>query len=228
MAAEITFLQDAGDSADQSTYTFSAQNLGAASSGRHIAVCIASRAVGTSSLAVSSVTIQGITASLSVSAQNVTSNVTVACIAIAAVPSGTTGDIVITLPRTALRIGIAVFSIANISGTTPSDTDSSTANAPTCSLDIPANGVALAISARAGSGSVTWSGLTERSDATIESNLNVSSASDAFATLQAGLSITATHSGVGDAIGAFASWGPAVGGGAIPVFINHYRQQGIM
>jgi hypothetical protein len=227
MAASRTFLQFASDTSDATTYTFASQNLGAADSGRYIIAVVHCRS--TSSATLSSASIAGVSATIVV--QNNTIGVTrnVSAIIIAAVPSGTTGDVVITFSSGALRCGIQLYRVLGIDGLAASDSDSSTAAAPSVSIDIPEGGIAIAgASSASGSATCTWTNLDEDSDSIIESLFAVTSASNEFATLQTGLTITATFTASSGPVGVFASWGPAATGGAVPVFVNHYRQQGIM
>lgn len=205
MTAAITFLQSASDTTDSSTYTFASQNLGTASADRYIIVCIAGRRGNVLDILVSSVTVQGVSASLVVNVQNAATNSSVACIAIAAVPTGTTGDIVVNFPRTLSRLGISVFAATGIVPT-EFDSDSSTADSPTCNLDIPAYGIGVGICNVSSSSSVAWSGLTERNDDAVEGS-TFSAASDAFSATQTGLAITATITGtLTNPVGAFASF----------------------
>jgi len=99
----VTFLQTASDATNLQTYTFSSQNLGAANSKRYIIVAIASRntRLGTT---INSVRIGGVTATISVQSNHDDSpNSSVAGLAVANVPTGTTGDIVVTFSTTMLR-----------------------------------------------------------------------------------------------------------------------------
>jgi hypothetical protein len=228
MSAAKAFLQTATDTANATTYTFSSQNLGTASSDRYILVGIGSRAAGTTEATINSVTVGGVSATIPVQRSVRPVNLSIAGFAIAAVPTGTTGDIVITFSREMLRCGIVAYAITG-NNASASDTDSGASADPSVNLDIPADGVAfgMAVTARTATGG-SWSGLTSDFDFVVEGNTQMSSASDAFATLQTGLSIQRAFPTNSESVGAFASWGPAVGGGAIPVFINHYRQQGIM
>lgn len=202
----FAFLQQATSTADSSSYTFASQNLGAADAARYIIVGIqCRRTLNTNTI--SSVTVGGVTASLVVTADR--GNQSKCAIYIAAVPTGTTGDVVVTFSGTANRCGIALWSAVGISSATASDTDSSiTGTAPTMSIDVPAGGFAVAVGCENALTTATWTGLTERSDTQAE--ITMTSASDEFASAQTGLSVTITFaSTVADEIGVIASWAPA-------------------
>jgi hypothetical protein len=230
MAASRTFLQDAGDASDLTTYTFASQDLGTADAGRYIVAIVHAR-VASGTLTLSSASIAGVSATIALQETNSSATAKSVCaLVIAAVPTGTTGDVVVTFSTGALRAAIQLYRVLGIDGLTASDTATSTDSSPVGSMDIPAGGIAFAgVNNGSSSTSFAWSNLTEDVDTTLEA-FGYSSASDEFATLQTARTITATRTGtIGSPVGVFASWAPAaVGGSALPVFINHYRQQGIM
>jgi len=124
-----------------------------------------------------------------------------------------TGDIVVTFSSTMLDCAIAVYRLINAGSAYDVQTDITlTSNAYSVSIDVPASGAAIGTVITGGSAARTfvWTGLTEDVDATIESTITYSSASDAFATTQTGLTVTAQASGTTTA-GALvvASWGPS-------------------
>lgn len=212
MALDFAYLQGAESSSDLTTYTFSTQNLGVADSARYIIVGIMARAIG-GSTTVSSVTVGGISATLVVEHFNSSSNSDYAGLWIAAVPTGTTGDVVVTFSAGQLRAHIDLWRAVNISSATATDTDKSTASPPSVALDIPAGGFAIGCGCSgAGGSSCTWTGLTENNDRITES-LNGSVASDVFASAQTGLTITATFSSAVAPVSVFAAWDDAAGGG---------------
>lgn len=226
MVAAITFLQDAHDAADLTTYTFASQNLGTASSDRYILVAVNSRALGATAFNASTVTVQGISATQIVNASSTSTNSTMAAIWRAAVPTGTTGDVVVTLNKSALRCSVALYSATGIDAAA-NDTDTSTANPGAVSIDIPADGFAVACNA-AGTTTTfaTWTNLTEDYEQLTE-GYKSTSASDGFASTQTGLAVSCEWSGtVTEPATAIASWGPSIGGGglSIPVAFNHYQK----
>ena len=217
MAASQSFLQSVVDLVDRTTYTFSSQNLGVAAASRRIVVGIGGR-IASGTLTVDSVTIGGVTATiLTPQASNTTSGTTTVALAIADVPTGTTGDIVVVFNTACLRCIVHAYRVVDIDSATPSDSDSSVASNPTCNLDIPAGGIAIGFAAVGNASATwTWTGLTEREDAVAGGGeaFGASSASDDFATLQTGRAITADSTTTTTTAGVFASWGPA--GGANP------------
>jgi hypothetical protein len=225
----FAYLQTAADSANASTYTYTSQSLGAAAADRYIVVGVASR-IGAASLTLSSLTVGGVTATIvdQRSATGVASGgtaTTLGALAIAAVPTGTTGNVVVNLSATALRCVVSMWRFDGLASATAFAAGDSAATAPTINLDIPANGAAVGIITAGYSGSLTasWTGLTEQYDATTEA-LAVSSASDAIISAETGRTVTGTFTGTPfEPVGVFASWQmvdrPAL-------FHSHYQNQG--
>lgn len=214
MADTTSFLQSAVDATGQTTYTFSGQSLGAAASDRHIIVEINARSGGARTL--DSVTIGGVSATINVNIVNSAGgNTTLSAISIANVPTGTTGDIVAVFSAAMARCGYGAYRATDLASSTPDDTGSSTANAPTTTLNVPADGFAVGgIYAVTGSdGSISWSGLGENYDeevgGTTSGTGRHSGAKTYFASEQVGITITATPNDTSNAAnaGAFASWG---------------------
>lgn len=210
--ATIALTAQATSTSDLTTYTFSSQALGDAAADRYVAVAVAARSGPTGTI--SSVTIGGQSATQAVT---VGSSAQTGDIWIAAVPSGTTGDVVVTFSTGQARCTIAVYRLTGIGGVTPDDTDTDTVAAGNVmqldALSVPANGVAIALVASntASSISWTWTGLTEDTDTgDIEGGWGSSAASDAFGSAQADLDPTAemntTPSGP---VMVGASWAPA-------------------
>ena len=113
-------LQTTVDASDLTTYTFSSQNLGTAAPDRHIIVGVAARKGG-SATTISSVTVGGVSATIVDQYSNSDSNSNISGIAIASVPTGTTGDIVVTFGAQMVRAVIAVYRATNLSSATEFD-----------------------------------------------------------------------------------------------------------
>lgn len=207
MAQDFDFLQAANITTDLTTYTFAAQNFGAAAADRYLVVVIQSRKGGASTT-ITGVTIGGITATEVVQRTNNVTNTDVAGIFIAAVPTGTSGDVVITFGAGMARCGISLFRGTGMNPT-PYDTDSSVASDPTCTLNIPADGAAVAGGITAASSSAAWTGLTERSDAVIETFITATSASDEGMSLESNRTITIDFGTSSETVGVFASFEPS-------------------
>lgn len=180
--------------------TFASQPLGTAAADRIVVVALMYAAVG----AISSMTIGGVAATKAVGVANGTS---FSELWAAAVPTGTTGDVVLgsgsgTFPR----LCISVYSLYGVSGVTPIATGTDTASP--YSVDLAASTGCVAIGAFLnGSASVrvTWAGLTEDVDAD-NSSFSYSSASQS----QVGgtLTTTVTPGTVATAAYVAAAWGP--------------------
>jgi len=167
-AATITFLQDTIDMGNASTYTFAGQALGAAAADR-IIVCFAIDGVGSTATAV---TIGGVAATLVQTATTVRKNT----LWYAAVPSGTTGDVVVT-GAAETEMGIALWRLTGVGG--PCASGQSGANPGTATLSVPAGGVAIG---GMGDGHTTysgytWTGLTEDFDVELTVSISYTGAS---------------------------------------------------
>lgn len=203
--ATFSYLQATTDTSDTNSYTFASQNLGTADAGRYIIVSIISRKA-TTSATISSVTIGGVSATITKQVTNTASNTNVAGIAIANVPTGATGDIVVTLSATMLRCAIGVYRATGLASVTAYDSDSSTATDPSVSLDVPIGfAVGVGLSAVSG-GSASWTGLTENFDASLETYVNYTGASSEFASSESGRTITIDFTSSTEPAGVFASW----------------------
>ena len=200
-----SFLQATTDTVGATTYTFAGQNLGSAASDRYIVVAVMSRKAGAST-SISSVTVGGVTATIVAQTSNTVSNTSVTGIAIAAVPTGVTGDVVVTFGAATARCAIGLYRADNLLSATAHDTDNSTAADPTVNLDIPSSGFAVAtgVTGTGGTGT-TWTGLTEDYDNTMPST-RYSGASQSFSASESGRAITADFSASTESAGSFASW----------------------
>lgn len=208
MAVSLAFLQATGSTSDLTTYTFSSQNLGTAASDRYIIVAASCRKADPAAT-LSSATIGGVSATII--HQSTRGGNTVALFA-AAVPTGTTGDIVVTWSTGVLRCGIGAYRVTGSDATTYHDRDVGTeVNNPIATIDVPAGGFAIAAGYNAGNTTATWSGVTEDYDTTVESN-NYTGASDTFGSAQTDLAITFTPSAAGgNPCSVAASWAEASG-----------------
>lgn len=202
--AAVNFLQANANTSTLTTYTFSGENIGTASGGRYVFVGVTGRSVVGGGIA--SATIGGITATIDVSVVNSSSNYTTAGIIKAAVPTGTTGDVVITFSSEQLRCGIGVWYAPSISTATPTSTGSSTAAAPTANMDVNDGGFIVACAYNATTSTATWTNLTEQYDATIVAGAQHSGASVVSGSDQTGLACTCTWTASGQPAGAFAAY----------------------
>lgn len=188
-AATITFTDNTPDGADLTTYSFTTQSFGAATSSDHIVLVIGSRAVGARTI--SSVTIDGQTGSQQAFVDfTVGGGHSINAIYIADATGNATGTVSITFSAGMIRCGIGVYVVTGLHSSTASDTDTQTGNNPSGTLNIPAGGVAVG-GVYCDSATV-WTNLTENYDEIIESPRRHTGASAAFAAEQTALSISTT------------------------------------
>ena len=168
-AATVTFLQCATDTTDGSSFTFSGQNTGTASSDRYTIVGVLVEDAGELHN-VDSLTVGGDSATEIVDEGGSTSTLNSA-IYILANSSGTSEDIVVTTSEVVTSMSVCVWQANNLESATATDTASDSdrdANPMTLDLNVSADGIAVAVCAdvTAAGGSFTWVGFTERDDAT--------------------------------------------------------------
>lgn len=199
-ASAVVLTYDSQNSASPaaSSYTFTAQAIGTASSDRFVIVGIS---VGSSTgSTLTSVTIGGVTASL-LKGASPGSGAEVDLWG-ATVPTGTTGNIVITFGYTAVTVSISVWDIKGLNSTTPTNTyNASGANPLIVSADVSAGGVAIGMVGNLNNAAATswsWTNLTKNGGDTcpyLSTGYCSSGASATFSTIQTGLSIQALNSG---------------------------------
>ena len=164
-----SFLQGSMDNTDATTYTFSSQNLGAADARRWIIVCVT--AVTNVARSISSVTVAGVSAvQLAVSeGSQVFRHISIWA---AKVPTGTSGNIVVTWSSGVSRCGYAAYRLLTDVDPTQqlyaSATDNTlSTNTLSLSINRVSNGIVIAAATCAGTSanSCSWSGVTEDYDA---------------------------------------------------------------
>lgn len=145
---EFAFLQQAYDVSDTDVYTFANQALGAADADRQIIVCAHGRS-SSETISITEITIGGVAATL---VQNITNASATSAMCIANVPTGTTGDVVVTFADTMGRCIIEVYrAVGILLPATHSDYHSGTTINPTDTFDVSAGGVVRC-------GAVIWGG----------------------------------------------------------------------
>ena len=218
MPAQQIFRQASGNNAGGASTTYTAVNFGTASSDRYICAIVTARNTSTFTTAA---TIGGIAATSVLELLNSSGSFHRASMFLAAVPSGTSGNIVLSFSVPIIRNMISVFALTGIDGPTPYATATSTANPASGTITIPADGLAISGTYNILGGAYTWSGLTERHDDILNTNNYWSAAGDDFATLQTSRVITGTASGSPvQPVALFASWAPSAGG----VVTSNYRK----
>lgn len=156
----VVFLDESSDIVNRTTYTFPT-SLGTPSPGRRILIGVSARN-GTTPV-INSLTVAGVAAG-SLGSILSGSNLTRTSMYMATVPTGTTGDIVITFSQEVERCGIGVWSVKNSPST--ADATTSIVDPSATVMTVPVGGVAVAYGAAVHTSEVTatWAGLTENFD----------------------------------------------------------------
>ena len=164
-----TFTDSSVSTADSTAYTFSSQDFGEAAANRYIVVTAGGYDTGNET--VSSITIGGVAATIAV---QVTGNFVTAAIAIAKVPTGATGDVVVTFSGGMQNAGIGVYRLINLQSATATDTGTDIAESSGALADgltIPADGCGIGyvcVRTVSSLSTFSWTNLTESFDQTIE------------------------------------------------------------
>ena len=158
----ITQTDNGLSATDSNTYTFTNRALGSAQADRRIIVGLCMRVAGTTTT-VSSVTVGGVSASSVIDVpNNGGGNTTLGALYIADVPSGTTGDVVVTFSGTVLRCGVNVWRMVGAASGTASSTGSTQLDNTGVSVTVPANGSAVgyAVTDATSVPTMTWTNIT--------------------------------------------------------------------
>jgi hypothetical protein len=205
----LAFEESRADTTSQSTYTFAAVDIGAASSSRHVIVTVGvsdDSDTGT----ISSATIGGIAATVVVQAQSGNGD-SLAAVLIAPVPTGTTATVVINLTQTADECVIGSYSAGGVS-TTALDTDSDTGSSGvTDTMGAVTGGFCVGIITGEDTSpiDINWSPpMTEdfQTQGTTPGGVDIVASGASGATTSPTVSITAGASGMNSCVGAFATW----------------------
>lgn len=175
--------------------TLTGISIGTADSARRVVAAIMFQESGnTGSSPITGVTIGGVSATrIGTVARSNNANDHICEFWVAAVPTGTTADVVITFTGSIYRWATSLFKVLGYSSVYNSNTGSTSSNtAVSATINGRANGCIIACVTNNGSNTYTWTNLTEAVDATYGNTY--SAASDNFSTAQTGLSITATQS----------------------------------
>jgi hypothetical protein len=205
----LTFLQEAGSSADLTEYTFPAQNFGSPATDRVILLTLMTRSTLSTELLFNSVTIGGVLATIHIQRTTGGLNPSATAIVSALVPAGTTGDIVVTMNRSTIRMQLGVYRVTGlIDHTTAYDSASDVASPITASLDVPAGGFIVGCVCSSGNSSftITWVNLIQDFRTDIENFMPASGASKVFELAQTELAVSATFNGGSQFVGAFVSF----------------------
>ena len=196
----LTYIGTTTDTTNTNAYTFSGASIGAASGDRRVIVLVLGE--GSTVTTLSSASIGGVSADIVVQGSN---GQCTAAIIIAAVPTGTTGDIVCTFSNTKAHCNIGVYRTIGLPANTATDTGASTADPATDTLTTTVGGFALALAGSTTPTSLTWTNITEDYDETLEAAGCASGAS--IATTGANISPSGDYaSAAGDESAVFATW----------------------
>lgn len=185
----VAYLQSASSGTNTATYTFPAQNLGAVDINRYIVVGTLARSADGNNDSLSSITVGGITASTAV---EINDNGNHASISIVQVPTGSTGDVVVTFSDTQTNCEIALWRDIKVDNSAvPTDTGTSNAAPLTATMDVT-KGFMVAVAKTDAAGTATWVGLDEDFDGADAESNRKSGASKTFLGGVSGTTITCT------------------------------------
>jgi hypothetical protein len=199
MAVAVSDLGTVEDTGNDSQSNFSFGSFGAEASDRYLIALISGRD-GANNFTASSVTIGGVSASIAAQVTN-TNTAVQSVIAIAAVPTGASGSVVVDWSEALVEDQVCtLLRVTGLASATAYDTDSGEDTANDTSLagtiDCEAGGLVVAISGNTSNRTSSWSLANEVSDqATTDGGVYQSAAYEIFASAQTGLSVTNTLSG---------------------------------
>lgn len=176
-----TYLQTATTSTNATVTTFSSQNLGTADTNRYIIAVLNMISVSTTLPTISSITIGGVSASVATgTSADGTFNDTLSTTAIALVPTGTTGDVVITVATAQTSaVSCSLYSVVDENVQLYGSWGNRAENPVAYPVEIPAGAVMMAgLASNETVDGTTWTNLTEDVDgAWATENKNYSAAS---------------------------------------------------
>ena len=182
-AESIINTTSAVDSVDRTTYTFSSVALGTASTTRAVYVWSTAQGPSVSAFNINTMTVGGVSASLVQVADSSAEPQYMGELWRADVPTGTTGDIVVTWNSGVSQCGVSVWSVDGDHEEFAIATDVSNSTSSVSFTNVPDNSVILAGRGSSFSGTHTWTGdVTENVDQTIEGSVRHSAASQFHAT----------------------------------------------
>jgi len=202
--ATVTYVTTIDDGNGATTYTFTNANIGAAATDRLVVGALSWEATANRSLV--SATIGGNAASVIVNGGGVETSAAIFALRVAA---GATATIVATLSGAALRAAIGIWNVNGQISDTPTAFGQSASNSSVTShqtdINVLSGGVAIAALGLNAPNAVTWTGATERYDATYDANSRKSGADYSNAGADEPHSIIAAFSATNGGLAA-ASW----------------------
>jgi len=204
------FVTSASETVGGTSITHSGMSIGDANSTRLVVVGIVGTNGTSSSPSLTSATIGGVSATITKQYTGGSSgDYTLSAIFIAAVPTGTTADIVMNFSQALDNSHIAIFRLVNV----PSSTAYATAQATrgssprSTTINIPDKGLLIVTGFGSNTNNVTWSGVTEAYDETYAGVVKGSGGINYNMTSETGRTITMTQTSATAAQFVAASWG---------------------
>ena len=201
MAAEVTNTANATDDGNLSEYEYLAESFGAAAADRLILLGVDTRAAASGAFGSvpTGVTIGGVTATMLAEKNQVDgANSLGEAVWGAAVPTGTSGDVVVTYGGGQLRSTCSVY---RVTGAVLSPFDTATEGGASgtdrnVTIDVEAGGIIIGSYCVQPTppGTGTWTGLTEDYEGTVEF-VSATAASDEFASAQTARAISVSWTG---------------------------------
>jgi hypothetical protein len=189
-APVVSFVDSAVDAVNRTEYTF-ALDFGDAAADRYLIATPSAR--GATSGTISFVTIGGVSATqiINTTALQQTLHNT-AAIFIAAVPTGTSGDVVVTYADGKSRAGCGLFRVTGLSSATAHDTAADNVEHSPLVDTINVLGGGFVIAVAVGEATVIWAGVTESYDEAVEGGFRHSGGFDSELDAETGRTISAT------------------------------------
>lgn len=198
----VSYRSTYSSTANQTTYTFSASDIGPADNSRLVVVQVHGQP-NSGTRTVSTLTIAGAAAT---GYQN-TARLYHNSLWTLPISFGTTATIVVTFSGSVNNCLIAVYALYDLQSFIPIDTQAATTAATTASLTISTinKGVVVAGITGAAAVTTTWTGVTERYDTQVESAVR-SGGDQVMASTNASYSVQSTTSGTSAAVLVAGSW----------------------
>jgi predicted MFS family arabinose efflux permease len=166
---------NASNGSDLTSYTFSSQSFGAVATGTDVRWIMVAASIGagpSGNAKITSMTIGGVEADIvGFSTIEPTTGTLYTVIAIALVPTGTTGNVVVTITDgTAGYCGIVVYRVLNLQGTKESEDKDAGVNPSVFDMSFSAGSLVLGLVSTRNSSTATWVNLTEDYDDQVDAS----------------------------------------------------------
>jgi len=188
---------------NNSTFTFTAADLGAEHPDRYIIGAITASDTAAGNFGITSATIGGVAANVAIQREDTTDGRN-SYIIIAKVPTGATGTIVVTFTGDHEHCRVAVYRVIGLVSITPHATASDIADPIATTINVPHNGLLICCATMATGGTAsTPTGITELYDLAVESARHTGGMDQNLA-VATGRSVG--FNGAGACSGVFATW----------------------